>query len=281
VGRRLGQHFLHDPAILDRIVAALNPTPSDVVIEVGSGKGTLTRRLAPKIGRLITIEKDRTLAAGLREGKSGDALPRNVRLEEGDALAIDWHSLVATESADHDPAPAPEFKVVGNIPYAITGPLIEKVLQPPLPQVAVYLIQREVADRLVAQPGVKAYGALTVGVQVIAHVERLFTVRPGSFSPPPAVDSAVVRLTPLAKPFIGESDRLGFRRFVTALFGQRRKQLSRALRTVTGLGKKSVDDILSELNLDISARPEVLTRDEMIRLFYAIDRLTNGGAHAE
>jgi 16S rRNA (adenine1518-N6/adenine1519-N6)-dimethyltransferase len=269
VGRRLGQHFLHDPAILDRIVSALDPSPNDVVLEIGSGRGTLTRRLAPRVGRLLTIEKDRRLAADLRNAEGEKALPANVRLVEGDALSVDWHQLLCESAGDDSQSLSPGFKVVGNIPYAITAPLIEKALQPPQMQVAVYLIQQEVADRLAAKPGVKAYGALTVGVQSVANVERLFAVRPGSFSPPPAVDSAVVRLTPLAAPLVADSERTEFRRFVAALFGQRRKQLSRALRTVTGMGKTEVEDMLERLGIDTSVRPEVLTREEILRLFRA------------
>ena len=181
MGRRLGQHFLHDPAILDRIVQVLDPSPTDVVIEIGAGKGTLTRRLARQVGRVVAIEKDKTLAATLGGVGGHDALPTNVQVVQGDALLLDWHALIA-ETVGHDShLPFPKFKIIGNVPYYITAPLIEKALQTPLPQVAVYLIQREVAERLAADPGVKAYGALSVGVQLVAEVERLFIVRPGSF----------------------------------------------------------------------------------------------------
>ena len=270
MGRRLGQHFLFDPAILDRIVQTLNPSSDDLVVEIGAGQGTLTRRLARQVGRVVTIEKDRVLAATLSKGEGDAALPSNVQVVQGDALALDWHSLVSDVADLASGAPFPDFKVVGNIPYAITAPLIEKALQSPLPQVAVYLIQREVAERLAAEPGGKAFGALTVGVQVVADVERLFTVKPGSFSPPPAVDSAVVRLTPLAEPLVADSERLDFRRFVAAVFGQRRKQLSRALRTVTGASKLEIDTKLQQLGFDPSFRPEVLTPRQILRLFRSV-----------
>ena len=273
MGRRLGQHFLYDPAILDRIVAALDPTSKDAVVEIGTGRGTLTRRVAPRVGRLVTIEKDRVFAASVREARGSEALPPNVQLVEGDALSLDWHALIA-DLVEHDSkGQFPRFKVVGNIPYAITAPLIEKALQPPLPQMAVYLVQREVAERLAADPGTKSYGALTVGVQVVAKVERLFLVRPGSFSPPPAVDSAVVRLIPRAEPLVQDSERREFRRFVAALFGQRRRQLSRALRTVTGLGRVEIEQMIIGNDLSVSARPEVLTREEMLQLFRAVREL--------
>ncbi len=136
MGRRLGQHFLFDPTILDRIVDALEPTPHDVVLEIGPGRGTLTRRLVPRVSRVLAIEADPGLADRLgRDSALMDALT----LVSGDALAVDWHRLV------HD-ADAERFKVVGNIPYYITSPLIERALRPPLPQVVVFLVQR---DRLI------------------------------------------------------------------------------------------------------------------------------------
>jgi len=266
VGRRLGQHFLFDPAILDKIVAALFPEPDDVVLEIGSGKGTLTRRLATKVGRVITVETDPALAAELLDRESESPLPLNVSVEPGDALELDWHAMVESH-ASVSAGERPRFKAVGNIPYSITAPLIEKALQPPLPDVIVYLIQREVADRLSAPPGTKTFGALSVGVQSVASVERLFNVKPGSFSPPPAVESAVVRITPLPEPLVRESERLEFRRFVTAIFGQRRRQLSRALRTVVGGEKLVIDAMLERLKLEPSVRPEVLEPAELLRVF--------------
>ncbi len=270
MGRRLGQHFLHDPAILDRIVQTLNPSPTDVVIEIGAGQGTLTRRLARQVGRVLSIEKDTTLAAALSDVGAPEPIPPNVQVIQGDALLLDWHLLIADALGHDSSSPFPEFKIVGNVPYYITTPLIEKALQPPFPRVAVYLIQREVAERLAAEPGGKAFGALSIGVQVVAEVERLFFVRPGSFSPPPTVDSAVVRLTPLAEPLVAESERSGFRQFVAAIFGQRRKQLSRALRTVTGAEKAETDRILQQLDINTSDRPEVLTPAQMLHLFRTI-----------
>ena len=274
MSRRLGQHFLHDPAILDRIVRALDPSANDIVVEIGSGKGTLTRRLARKVGKVVAIETDPVLAATLRGDPVGAEPPiQNVRVIQGDALSLDWHALIADTIGPDCRVPVNEFKIIGNIPYYITAPLIEKALCPPLPRVAVYLVQREVADRIAAEPGTKAFGALSVGVRIVAEVERLFVVRPGSFSPPPSVDSAVIRLKPLAAPLIMESERSGFRRFVTALFGQRRKQLSRALRTITELDRPEIDATLRQVGMDPSARPEVLSPEQMLRLFRRVNLL--------
>ena len=268
VGRRLGQHFLNDPGILDRIVDALEPTPDDVVIEIGPGKGSLTRRLAPRVARVVAIEKDERLAEelGTRNAERGsDDAGSNVQVVTGDALDLDWLGLV--RSAFRVPTSA--FKVVGNIPYQITSPLIEKALTPPLPAVIVMLVQREVADRLAAAPGSDEYGGLTVGVQAVAAVERLFVVKAGAFAPPPKVDSAVVRFVPLAEPLVSEAERIGFRAFVTGLFSQRRKQMVRSLRAVAGLSKDGAAQVLAQTGIPGAARVEVLAPAQLVALFRA------------
>src|SRR2546430_14138468 len=184
--KRLGQHFLSDPGILGKIVDALDPTPEDVVIEIGPGKGSLTAILAPRVRSVIAIEKDRRLADGLGTGGSGLG---ELRVVSGDALRLDWHALLPRPKPL---GPSPSFKIVGNIPYSITSPLIEKALTPPLPERIVFLVQREVADRLAARPGARDYGGLTVGGQATCRVEKLFTVEPGAFHPGPKVASAAI-----------------------------------------------------------------------------------------
>jgi 16S rRNA (adenine1518-N6/adenine1519-N6)-dimethyltransferase len=261
VGRRLGQHFLSNPAILDAIVGALEPEPDDLVVEIGPGRGTLTRRLAPRVAQVIAIEKDPLLARDL----SNPTLPANVRVVQGDALERSWHDLGL-------PVTPHRFKIIGNIPYYITTPLIEKALTPPLPCLVVFLVQKEVAERLAAAPGSKTFGALSAGVQAIAAVERLFSVRRSAFRPPPRVDSAVVRLRPLEQPLVGEQEHPEWRRFLASLFSQRRKQLSRSLRAVTGEEKEQVDALLRGLDLDPSSRPEVLRPQELVSVFRAVTR---------
>ena len=263
MGRRFGQHFLFDPAILDRIVEALAPDAQDYVVEIGAGKGTLTARLAPRVRSVLAIERDRALAKELEEA----AIPR-CNVLAADALEVDW---LSRRDRAHDPD---AYKVVGNIPYSITTPLIDKALSgpPPAPAVVVFLLQREVGDRLVALPGSKTYGALSVGVQAVSDVERLFTVKPGSFRPPPKVDSVVVRMVPKADPLIDHSERAPFRSFVTGLFGQRRKQLGRALRTASGGSRDEVRQWLENLGIDAEARPEVLTPHEFVTLFRTVQR---------
>jgi 16S rRNA (adenine1518-N6/adenine1519-N6)-dimethyltransferase len=149
-------------------------------------------------------------------------------------------------------------KVVGNIPYNITSPLIERALRPPLPERIVFLVQAEVADRLAAPPGTKVYGALSVGVQAVCRVERLFTVRAGAFRPPPRVQSAVVRLTPLGEPLVAPAVQADFRRFVTACFARRRKQLRNVLAGVWDRPPDAAVAVLARLGIDPTARPETL-----------------------
>lgn len=274
MGRPLGQHFLADRAILDAIVAALVPTPSDVVLEIGAGTGTLTRRLAPRVGRVIAIEKDPRLVERLRAHTPGaddrTLLPSNVEVVDGDALRLDWHALVGPA---RPPGTAAIYKVVGNIPYYVTSPLIAKALTPPLPAVVVYLVQREFADRLAAAPGSRAFGALTAGVAAVARAERLRTVPAGAFRPAPRVDSALVRITPHEQPLVRPDDVDAFRAFLAAVFGQRRKQLGRSLRNLTGLDPAATGAILSSAGVGPTQRPEMLTPQELVRLFGAVRRV--------
>lgn len=278
MGRRLGQHFLADPAILDRIVDALEPRPDDAVIEIGPGQGTLTHRLAPRVGCVIAIERDRVLAQALQEEDVQRAtykvqravrpgLADNVTVVEGDALELRWQDLFSDRTLHLARCTSSGFKVIGNIPYYITTPLIQRALTPPLPEVVVFLMQREVADRLAAEPGSKTYGALSAGVQAVAGVERLFVVRKGSFRPPPKVDSAVVRLRPLARPLVEPAQQEAWRAFLAGLFSQRRKQLVRSLRTLTGQSKDAVEALLADVGVDPTARPEALSPSELVRLF--------------
>lgn len=257
--RRLGQHFLSDPRILQRIVDALHPAPDDVVLEIGPGKGSLTAALAPRVAKVVAVEKDPRLATDcrLRIAECGFG---NVTVVEGDALKLNWHERLEADLAN------PQCKVVGNIPYAITSPLLAKALTAPLPACIVFLVQAEVAERLAAKPGSRTYGALSVGVQAACRVEKLFTVRAGAFTPPPKVRSALVRLTPLARPLVAADEIAAFRVFVTACFARRRKQLRNVLMAVTGRSAAQVAAGLTALGLDRAARPETLPVAEFVRL---------------
>ncbi|HWB43189.1 MAG TPA: 16S rRNA (adenine(1518)-N(6)/adenine(1519)-N(6))-dimethyltransferase RsmA [Gemmatimonadales bacterium] len=258
--RRLGQHFLSDRRILERIADALGPTSADTVLEIGPGPGGLSGILAARAGKLVAIEKDGDLVPALREKVA------NATIVEADALEADWHALAG-----------PDFLVAGNIPYNITSPLIAKALAPPRPRRIVFLVQKEVADRVGAAPGSAAYGALSVGVQAVARAERLFTVPAGAFHPPPKVDSAVLRLTPLAEPLVGDAEVEPFRRLVVGLFGFRRKQIGRGLRQLTGWDAARAEAALAAAGIAVRVRPETVAPAALVALHR---RLVDGGWQA-
>jgi 16S rRNA (adenine1518-N6/adenine1519-N6)-dimethyltransferase len=264
--KALGQHFLTDPRILERIVDALEPAPTDVVVEIGAGTGTLTRVVAARVALVVAIEKDRALAESLR---IADGL-RNVQVVWEDILRFDWAGINPQSAI-----PNPHFKIVGNIPYYITTPIIEASLLQ-RPACLVLLVQEAVADRLVSPPGSKVYGALSVGVQVEAWVEKLFVVKAGSFVPAPAVNSAVIRLRPLEDPLVRAGDVPRFRVYVAACFSRRRKQLGHILRSLTGRNAAVVEGACADLGLDPVARPETLAPDQFVRLWRWSDD-GNGG----
>lgn len=251
--RRLGQHFLTDPGILARIADALEAGPDDTVLEIGPGQGGLTEALTRRAGRVVAVEKDRDLIQPLRA-----RLPE-VKVIEGDALTVDWHGVAG-----------PRFLVTGNIPYNITSPLLEKALTPPEPARIVFLVQKEVADRIIAPPGTSEYGALSVGVQAVARAERLFTVSAGAFQPRPKVDSALLRIVPLDAPLVSPAQRDSFRAAVVGLFGFRRKQLLRALRELTGWEAPQASALLREVELPETVRPETLSPEQFARLRQAL-----------
>ena len=255
--RRLGQHFLTDPGILARIADALEAERDDAVLEIGPGPGTLTAALAARAGRVVAIEKDRDLTGPLRL-----RFPE-VEVIEGDALLLDWHALMGGP-----------FLVAGNIPYNITSPLLDKALLPPVPRRVVFLVQKEVAERVTGSPGSSAYGALSVGVQAVATAERLFTVPAGAFRPRPKVDSVVLRLRPREPPLISPSERDGFRAMVVGMFGFRRKQLLRGIRELTGWTAEPSGERLRVAGVEPTARPEALSPENFVRLYHS---LVDGG----
>jgi len=250
--RRLGQHFLTDPRLLARIADALQAGPGDTVLEIGPGTGGLTAPLTVRAGKVIAIEKDGDLLPALRL-----RFPA-VELIHADALEVDWHALT--------PPNGKGLLITGNIPYNITSPLIDKALLPPRPRRAVFLVQKEVADRVTAAPGTRDYGALSIGVQAVARAERLFTVPAGAFNPRPKVDSSLLRLTPLDHPLVADRERESFRTLVVGLFGFRRKQLLRGLRELTGWNAEAAANALEAAGIAQTVRPEVLDPAEFVRL---------------
>src|SRR3954469_10924883 len=209
--KSLGQHFLTDRRILGRIADALHLTGTETVLEIGPGRGALTDILVERAGRLIAIEYDRALAEMLRQRY---ARRSNVLIAEADVLTVSLGEI----------AQGP-YVLIGNVPYYITTPILFHALVPPRAERSVYLVQKEVADRLSAAPGSKEYGALTVNVAAVATAQTMFRVPAGAFSPPPKVESAVVRITPRATPLIEKDEEHPFRVMVQGAFGMRRKQM--------------------------------------------------------
>jgi 16S rRNA (adenine1518-N6/adenine1519-N6)-dimethyltransferase len=257
VRKSLGQHFLSDPRILGRIADALAPRPDETVIEIGPGRGSLTEILRERAGRVIAIEVDRALAAILRERYTGT----NVEIVEADVLKTDLGSV----------ANGP-YALVGNVPYYITTPILFHALQPPRASRAVYLVQREVADRMAAAPGAREYGALSANLQALATPEIMFRVPAGAFQPPPKVDSAVIRVTPRSDPVVTSDEEQPFRELVQAAFGFRRKQMRRVVRQLKPMLAEEADALLDRAGIEPEARPETITPTQFAALLKALDR---------
>ena len=253
VRKSLGQHFLTDRRILERIADTLELSGTETVIEIGPGRGGLTDVLAPRCARLIAVEIDRALAANLRSRYAGR---ESVTIVEADVLTVNLGELAGEP-----------FRLVGNVPYYITTPILFHALERPRPERAVYLVQREVADRIVAGPGSKEYGALSVNVQSVAIPKVLFRVAPGSFQPPPNVESAVVRIDPRPDPVIRAGEEHDFRRFVQDVFSMRRKQMQRILRTLWNVSADVADAAIVACGVEPSARPETLSPSQFAAVF--------------
>ena len=256
--KRLGQHFLTDRRMLARIADALELTAADTVVEIGPGRGALTDLLAERAGRVVAVEIDRALAALLRERYAGRP---QVEIVEQDVLASELATLAGAE----------RVVVAGNVPYYITTPILFHALRRPRAERAIFLVQLEVAERMAAPPGSKTYGALSVNLQAVATAELLFRVPAGAFSPPPKVESAVVRITPRADPAVPSDAEEKFRGFVQAAFALRRKQMRRVVRTIAGIGAEEAETALAAAGVDPDARPETLAPADFARLMRALE----------
>lgn len=265
--KSLGQNFLVDRGIQRRIVEALGAGMADEVLEIGPGRGALTEHLAGTVGRLILVELDDRLAADLRERYRDRA---EIEVIHSDILAVPPASVTAAPAA---------LGVIGNIPYNLTTPILFHVLERPRPRVVVVMVQEEVADRIVASPGGKEYGALAVGVQAVAEVDRVLRVPRGAFRPVPRVDSAVVRITPRVPSPLTPSEEAPFRTLVRACFQWRRKQVGTILRGHPELALEGGvgQEALAALGVDPTRRPETLEPE----LFIALMRALRGQVHEE
>ena len=243
--KRFGQHFLTDRHYLRRIVEAIDPRPGQSMVEIGPGTGLLTAELLPRVDHLHVVEIDRELAAALRD-RFG---PERLTVHEGDALEFDFATL-----------PAP-LRVVGNLPYNVSSPILFR-----LAEIAermadgTFLLQKEVVDRMVAEPATEAYGRLSVMLQYRFAMARLFDVPPGAFTPPPQVDSAVVLMKPLGADRVRARDDAAFGRVVAAAFSQRRKTLRNAVRAFVDA------EAFTRAGIDPQRRGETLSVAEFVAL---------------
>ena len=266
---KLGQHFLNEELYARRIVEALGDVSQSTVLEIGPGRGILTEQLAKRARRLIAVEMDRVLAAQLRL-KFG--MYRNVEIIEGDVLSIDIDSLFGPKPGLGRPGielrPEP-VKVVGNLPYYITSDIVLRLFKfAKYFDCMVVMVQREVADRIAAEPGGSEYGVLSATAQLHARVEKLFTVPPGAFSPPPKVFSAVLRLTmdPQQQKLGVEGD--GFIDFLRLSFAQKRKTLWNNLKGTYDDGQ--LKRALAAAKVKPTARAETLSLNQSAAIFRAL-----------
>ncbi len=250
----LGQHFLASPAVLRRIVDVIAPGGEDCLVEIGAGRGVLTAALAAKAAKVIAVEKDARLVPGLRA-----AMPANVEIVHGDILRLDWRDLL-------DRTGGPALRLAGNIPYSISSPLLFRVLdEREIVADAVFLLQKEVAERVTAGPKSKAYAPL--GLLLRNHFEAgiEFAVAPGSFSPPPKVQSAVLSLRRRPAPLHAVEDEAGYAAFLRAAFAERRKMLWKNLSR--RFDPARLAEAYGALALPRNARAEEVPPDRLAALF--------------
>jgi len=253
----LGQHFLTNEGVLRKIVGAIDPKPGDVVVEVGAGRGVLTARLAEKAGRVVGLEKDERLIPALRE-----TMPANVEVVHADVLKADFRAILKK-------AGVPALRLVGNIPYSISSPLLFRALdERELLADCVFLLQKEVAERVTAGPGSKSYAPLGILLQNEFEARIAFLVAPGSFSPPPKVQSALLTLRRRPTPLHPGAADEPYRAFLRAAFAERRKMLWKNLaRRAT---PTAITAAYEALGLARNARAEDLSPDALFALFRAL-----------
>ena len=244
--KRFGQNFLHDRHWIERIAKAVNATEGDDIVEIGPGQAALTRELIAGAGKVRAVEIDRDLAAWLKE-----TFPESLRLIEADALTLDW-----TQVAKND-----NLRVVGNLPYNISSPLLFKLLEAAdHVKDQHFMLQKEVVDRMVAAPGSKTYGRLSVMLQYRYSMQKLFDVPPGAFVPAPKVVSSIVRMQPRPVEALESVDSHYFSLVVAAAFQQRRKTLRNAV-------SKFLDEAdIESVGINPGARAEALDVSAFVRL---------------
>ncbi|MEE9357438.1 16S rRNA (adenine(1518)-N(6)/adenine(1519)-N(6))-dimethyltransferase RsmA [Candidatus Vondammii sp. HM_W22] len=247
--KRFGQNFLHDPSIISRIVRSIAVKPADYLVEIGPGRGAITKELLALNKKLIAIELDRDLVHPLAEmcADLGE-----LEIVNTDALKFDFCSL-ATENEP--------LRLIGNLPYNISTPILFHLLEHSYCVHDMhFMLQKEVVDRMAAEPGSKIYGRLTVMLQALCKIEHLFDIGPGAFKPAPKVNSSFVRLVPHRTPLYPVDDKVFFARMITAAFSQRRKTLRNSLRELAGT------HLMEEAGIDPCLRAERLALEDFVKL---------------
>lgn len=257
--KKFGQNFLIDNSILDKIIEAADITQEDCVLEIGPGIGTMTQRLAEEAGEVVAVEIDKNLIPILGETLSDY---ENVTILNDDILKVDINRIVA----EHGGKP---IKVVANLPYYITTPIIMSLFESHVPlQSVTIMVQKEVADRMCVGPGTKEYGALSLAVQYYAKPEVITRVPAACFMPRPNVDSTVIRLTRYEEPPVKTEDEAWLFAVIRASFNQRRKTLANGLANADNIGvsRKQVEDVLAQMGLSLLIRGEALSLERFAEL---------------
>jgi 16S rRNA (adenine1518-N6/adenine1519-N6)-dimethyltransferase len=276
---KLGQHFLTDSSAAGRIVEALGNISQSTVLEIGPGRGALTSLLVRRARRVIAVETDRVLAAQLRMNFS---LVPNIEIIEGDILAVDFNTLFGPKPGSTRPGMDQAFervRVLGNLPYFITTDILLRLFElRHLFESVVLMVQKEVADRLAAHPGTQDYGLLSATAQLYSRVEKVFTLPPGAFSPPPRVHSTVIRLAfspRLEKLKVGEAEFIGF---LKLSFAQKRKTLWNNLKV--RYPSQELKRAMSKAKIESAVRAEALSLEETASLFRALSATSEHSVRA-
>ncbi|HPQ96628.1 MAG: 16S rRNA (adenine(1518)-N(6)/adenine(1519)-N(6))-dimethyltransferase RsmA [Thiothrix sp.] len=252
--KRFGQHFLHDRSVIERMLKALALQPEDRVVEIGPGPGALTLPLLARLQRLDVVEIDRDLIAWWQQHPEAQG---KLQIHAQDALKLELAPLVQDSST--------RLRIVGNLPYNISTPLLFHLLgQRRQIRDMLFMLQKEVVDRIIASPGSRDYGRLSVMIQYYCQVARLLHVGPGAFTPPPKVDSAVVWLQPKAVPELAARDEAAFAALVAQAFSQRRKTLRNTLKPLLSASR------IEQAGINPGCRAETLTLNDFVRLSYQL-----------
>jgi 16S rRNA (adenine1518-N6/adenine1519-N6)-dimethyltransferase len=272
--KSLGQHFLSDAKIIRRIVQAVSPVTSDVIIEIGPGTGAITRPLAVQAGYVRAIEADSRMIARL----NSDDKPANLSIVGGDALTIDWDDLIDSTIEDWrrmvgESSATPRVRVVGNLPYYISTPILQVLIarRKRIFDVTA-MLQDEVVNRIASPPGSREYGYLSVLVQFYCNVQKLFEVPPSAFKPAPAVRSAVVRLIVLEQAAVVVDSEERYFGVVRAAFAQRRKTILNSLKAAASVLRATgpIEDAIKRAGIDTRRRAETLSIQDFASLYYAL-----------